>query len=706
VTAEVNENDPLEACAREPVHAPGAIQPHGMLVLLDDDGRSVLQASTNTESLSGMPAADLVGRSVKHLIGERAARRLREGLSRRSRPVESLTLKRSVRQAAAAPERSILRASAWRMPAGVMLEIEPAASAAHALQWLEHANMVIADLDDARSRKTLMTQLAREIRQVTGHERVKIYAFDEDWHGEVIAESRIEDIESYLGHHFPASDIPPQVRAMYASNRVRMIPDANAHPSTLVATPAAATGGPLDLSSTSLRAVAPIHLQYLHNMGIAASLSIAIREGDNLWGLVACHSRQPHRVQPHAREAALSITVAATQRLFALIRGAEQNQHRRMQALRRSFVHNTDATDPPGTLLRRHGKDLLRLFSACGAALVTQDDINRFGLVPADASLRRLVMAFSARTRGQVLVFDRHDDLPVALPREFACGVLAAPLGMRRHDEWLLLFRPEKRQAVTWAGNPDKPLENRDDGVVVSPRQSFAAWREVVEGRSKAWTEALAAAAEDIAHDLAVVASTNEVSALNTELREEQSALARANEELSRRADTDELTGLWNRRCMTRAVNAEADEALRYGRVFAFIILDVDNFKAVNDRFGHDVGDQVLCAIAQTLADEMRGTDRIARWGGEEFVALATGTDEAGARELAERLRAVVEAAEIPKVGSITISLGATAWQEGDDVAALFRRADRSLLAAKRGGRNRVMTVADLPSEAAGNSPP
>jgi two-component system cell cycle response regulator len=169
-------------------------------------------------------------------------------------------------------------------------------------------------------------------------------------------------------------------------------------------------------------------------------------------------------------------------------------------------------------------------------------------------------------------------------------------------------------------------------------------------------------------------------------------ALLDANRRLARQALTDDLTGLANRRHGAHQLEREVALCVRHGRLLALLRVDVDHFKPINDSYGHEAGDQVLVEVARRLEEAVRGGDELARWGGDEFVAILPGTDKAGALRAAERLRASVAEAPIAAAGHelpVTISVGWAHWA-GDTPDDLLARADRALYRAKDAGRDTV----------------
>jgi diguanylate cyclase (GGDEF)-like protein len=161
----------------------------------------------------------------------------------------------------------------------------------------------------------------------------------------------------------------------------------------------------------------------------------------------------------------------------------------------------------------------------------------------------------------------------------------------------------------------------------------------------------------------------------------------------AREAATDALTGLATRRAGRDALEREVQRATRYGRPLSLILFDLDRFKAVNDRYGHAAGDRVLRSIARLALKTVRDTDLVARWGGEEFLVICTETGQDEAVRLAERLRRRIAHLHVARRRMVTASFGVAAFARGEEAPALAERADQALYRAKRGGRNRVVSL-------------
>lgn len=202
----------------------------------------------------------------------------------------------------------------------------------------------------------------------------------------------------------------------------------------------------------------------------------------------------------------------------------------------------------------------------------------------------------------------------------------------------------------------------------------------------------LAEAFEDMARNL-----TTTMEDLKKAKREAEMAnqnLQETMRELEHMVDTDRLTGTWNRRYFDSMIERELRRTERYGLPLSLMIFDIDHFKKVNDTFGHDVGDQVLVGITERVKGQIRSSDALIRWGGEEFVLITSSTTLSGAIALAEKIRICVAATEFPVVGTVTISIGVAQFHIGESKREWITRADKLLYAAKHNGRNRVVSNA------------
>ncbi|MGZ4595239.1 MAG: SpoIIE family protein phosphatase, partial [Actinomycetes bacterium] len=337
----------------------------------------------------------------------------------------------------------------------------------------------------------LLAQLATQhIRSVTGFGRVMVYQFDSDGHGHVMAEARDESYHSYLGQHFPASDIPAQARALYEKNWIRLISDVDYVPARLQPAQHPANGQPLDLTYSTLRSVSPIHIEYLKNMGVRASMSISLLHDDKLWGLIACHHYSGPHFPPYATRAAAEFLGSTLS--LRLIDRAEEDEVRRAMRVRSTLAWLTAATldeERPLAETLLGSPSLLDLLPSDGVVVSMQGQTGSQGIA-LPAGLAERIAAWAAGRGDDVVVTDSlpREAPELDAPVDLACGVLALPLS---EGQFVLWFRGEAVRSIDWGGDPhNKAIAEREgDGVRLSPRKSFDRWREIVRGRSEPWTE-------------------------------------------------------------------------------------------------------------------------------------------------------------------------------------------------------------------------
>ncbi len=473
----------LTNCERELIHLAGSVQPHGLLLTLQEPALTVLQASANVAELLGLQHGDLLGRRLRELGAEVDA--VVRDLAQDPQLGELAPL-RTTLPVRGAPQ--VFEGSLHRVPGqGLVIELEP-----------EPAEPVPADLDGTLARAlqrfngaatvgTLADAVVRVVRDLTGYDRVMVYRFDPDGHGKVIAEARDPRLESLLGHHYPASDIPQRARELYLRNRVRVLVDVDARAAPLQ--PARLPGGAeLDMSMCSLRSMSPLHLQYLRNMGVTATLVVSLVREGRLWGLVACHHYAVRRL-PYALRAAsdLLAEVIAT-RLAAIENYAYAQVAIQVRRLEQRLIEATSTEGDWRLALLRNPRTLLQPLDASGAVLFHDDEVLTTGEVPSTPQLRALRDWIESRPREDLFACSAVEQANPALAAltPTASGVIAVRLSNHRPD-YLMWLRKEQLLSVTWAGNPGKPMLG-DDPLQLSPRRSFAAWSEMVRGTAAPWT--------------------------------------------------------------------------------------------------------------------------------------------------------------------------------------------------------------------------
>ncbi|PYC06498.1 histidine kinase [Pseudomonas koreensis] len=486
----------LANCADEPIRFPGAIQPHGLLLTLTEPALQIIQVSANVETLLARAPESLIGQPLHSLIGAEHTAQVLQALQQAT-------------FSEAAPLRFELNGTEFegllhRHQGVLILELE-----IHVKNFQPrnvagvntHLGRMLQRLQAATTLQALYDISVKEIQAMTGYDRVLIYRFEEEGHGQVIAEASDPSMEVFNGLFFPASDIPEQARELYRTNWLRIIPNADYQPVPLVPKLRPDTQTPLDLSFATLRSVSPIHCQYMKNMGVLSSMSISLLKGDKLWGLISCGNRQPLHVPHELRMACqtigqvLSLQISAMETL-ELTRQREE----KVEALARLNQAMVDSPQNVFDGLAQQPATLMALVNAGGIAIIEDKQLHRYGNCPEPEDIRALHKWLQAR--GEPVFASHHLSSvypPAAQYQSVASGVLAMSLP-KPVDNGVLWFRPEVKENINWSGDPRKPLdlENSDAGMRLRPRTSFEIWKVEMAGISTKWSHGDRFAANDL----------------------------------------------------------------------------------------------------------------------------------------------------------------------------------------------------------------
>jgi chemotaxis family two-component system sensor kinase Cph1 len=531
----------LTNCEREPIHLAGAVQPHGALLVLRESDLAIVQASRNAAALLGSVHERLQGRALAVLGGDLAERVAQ--LRATADLAEPVALQCSVVDAA--QSRRGFEGALHRHPGGgLVVEIEPSERPAPGIptpvelaptQLAAALSSAVQRFGAAPTLGLLADAVVQVFRELTGYDRVMVYKFDPDGHGQVIAEARHPRLDSLLGHHYPATDIPQRARELYLRNRVRMLVNVDDAQSALEPALLPETRAPLDMSLCSLRSMSPIHLQYLRNMGVTATLTASLVHDGRLWGLVAAHHYAPRYLRYALRAASDLLAEVASTRLAAIENYAHAQVALMVRRLELRLVEATSSEGDWRQALFRNPRTLLQPLEATGAALFHEGELLTAGEVPSTPELRALLEWVRAQPRGDApfacaSVGQLNPALASLTPT--ASGVLAVRLSTDGAD-WLVWLRKEQLQSITWAGDPTKPMVDNNP-LELSPRRSFAAWSEVVRGTAVPWSGTELALARAIG--VALVDIIVQVQAVRLLIAEDQLAQIRSTVAGSREA--------------------------------------------------------------------------------------------------------------------------------------------------------------------------
>ncbi|MCA1323927.1 ATP-binding protein [Herbaspirillum sp. alder98] len=491
----------LSNCDQEPIHIPGSIQSHGVLLMFTPDG-ALAGSSRNARDLLGPLPAVGEALSELHLNAETRAV-IQSALADRHGYVDSrlVSLDGGAFDVVTHKSEGLLVAEFEQRPANALSLDSFALTAHQAFQRIQRQHGV----------EDLLTLAVDEISRITGFDRVMAYRFLHDDSGEVVAECKRDDLEPFLGQRYPASDIPAQARRLYVINPIRLIADMGYQPVPIEPDLNALTGGPLDLSHSVLRSVSPVHVEYLSNMGVRASMSISIVIGERLWGLIACHHMSPLLVPHSVRMSCQLLSQFVSTLVERNLNGERTRALEHSALLRREIVAQVTDREDIVLALASDYQGFLQLMQSTGGAISLDRKTQVFGRAPSREGVNALVNWLNENDTGDI--FQTHAvgaDLPdlKALLGD-VCGILAIRF-YREQNGYAFWFRSEQVEDVRWGGNPEKKYSIGPLGPRLTPRGSFAVWKETVRGKSLPWDVTALEVATQLRLDLQEVALSSE----------------------------------------------------------------------------------------------------------------------------------------------------------------------------------------------------
>ena len=473
----------LTECDREPIHHIAAVQSFGALFVVDAAG-IITQASLNAAAVLDLAAAPAIaaGTQVSDWFAASALADLRDAFTRAPHEdgVERLF------GVDLTGDGRLFDCAVHPSNGAMVIEFEP-----HALRdFADHLGLigpVISQLERLREPQELCDAAARLVRQMLGYDRVMVYRFHPDESGEVIAEDKRADLAPFLGLRYPAADIPQQARELFRRNRFRVIADMAAD--EVAIEPAVQPDGtPLDLSMSVLRAHSKMHLAYMRNMGVGASLTIAIVRHDRLWGMISCH-HEAARLPPFSLRTVAELFSQTFSLMLdrMLVRRAEKLRERARDLNDQLMLELAGGTSLAANLPLLE-KSIADLIAHDGISLLTGGEYRALGTAPSREEFMALAPAIGEGRAGGIMATTvLAEQIPAASAfAERVTGAMILPLSRSPRD-FLVLWRRPVEQVVIWAGDPDKAKAQA--GTLLEPRASFAAWREIVRGRSAEWSE-------------------------------------------------------------------------------------------------------------------------------------------------------------------------------------------------------------------------
>ena len=476
----------LRQCETEAIHQISQIQPHGaLLVLSADSQRVVLQASENLSNFFDIPIDGVLGKPLVELLGTASVMQIEQLICNIGKENTAIGLISVVLRKA----HSYLQVRLFVSGGMFVLELLHNDS-----YQTERQQEMLSLMKQALSNSDTdicdyFGQIVTLVRMFTGFDRVMVYRFDANWDGEVIAESRVETASSYLGLHFPASDIPPQARRLYTCNLVRELADVDSQPVFVLPVLNPASNEPLDMSYSTLRSFSPVHIEYLKNMGVQATMSISLLQDGQLWGLIVCHHMTAKRVSNTLHDVADFISRMITVKLTSMMSLQRSNQLSKALHIVGELLEYI-TTDDEATILTRLLPQLQNLSKATGIVMLVEGKRYQQGDVPNEKAISALLAWLGKQAKAGIFSshhLSQHFE-PAREYKNIASGLLATPI---THDmrNCILFLRKERLRTVHWAGKTKKTFHTKSDGGLhISPRTSFDVWTEASHGCCEPWS--------------------------------------------------------------------------------------------------------------------------------------------------------------------------------------------------------------------------
>ena len=506
-TEEVN----LTNCDREAIHLLGHIQPHGILIVILEADLKIVQISENTISFFNIPASSLIDQPLQKLFPQSQIDILVPLLLQ-----ENLELVNPIKLTAQINNKKhLFECVVHRSDGLLILEVEPLLKDSNSdLDFYHLAKASALKIRKSNDFLEMSDLLVKEIQKITQYDRVLLYRFEPDQSGVIVAEAischKDQLLEPFLGLHYPASDVPAQARKLYYNNWLRLIVDLNCQPVSLIPANNPITNDPLDLSFSVLRSVSPIHVKYLNNMGISASLSISLINAQKLWGIIVCHHYSPKYINYETRKICEFLGQIMSVEIVNKHEKDFEKFLQKIKSVQIKLKQNILADNQIlSQALLQDRENLLNLVNAQGVVISFGDQISKIGEVPDQESISKLIEWLRTNNSQDIVCTNCLSELyPDANSiKEQASGLLAISIFLNYTAYHIIWFRPEVIQTVSWAGDPNKPMQIEADGSMsLSPRRSFELWKETVRKKSLFWEQVEIEAALELRGTLMLVA--------------------------------------------------------------------------------------------------------------------------------------------------------------------------------------------------------
>lgn len=471
-------------CGSVPLNNVNLIQSYGYLLVLDKDALNIIQLSENAEELLGKKPQDIIDTNIgdyfdaasidqlKSIVGKKISDKVPVSLSLKNTGGKLLCLLHS-------------------KPGYLILELEKSNSESerYFTSVFQDVKYSMAAIEQAQSVKEVSEVAIHELRKLSGFDGILMYQFDKDWNGTVIAEEKDPRLEPYMGQKFPASDIPKQARQLYLKNPYRLISDRDYTPIRLYPVINPVTRAFIDLSECNLRSVPAVHLEYMKNMGIKASMSIRMIRNEQLWGLISCHNIEAKFINFEICSVFELLSAFISNKISSILNKEDYDFLSTLQQKRAALTEHIYASNDIISGMVEHDTDeFLGLFEATGAAIILNGRTETTGNVPDADALENLALWLESKAINQVFATDNLSGLydEAAEYAGIASGMIVVPIDGAK-GEYIIWFRPELVETISWGGDPNQAINFEKDGKNYHPRNSFMLWQETVSQFSSPW---------------------------------------------------------------------------------------------------------------------------------------------------------------------------------------------------------------------------
>ena len=500
----------LTNCDKEPIHILGKLQSCGYLIAADAASQHIKYCSENIHELIDKD---------KNVLGEKLSAFFDAETLEVCAELEDE--EKAIPQKVLFNEKHFLLI-AHKHAGNLVLELEPLQTEENPYKHQIYLSTIVSELNAAESEQEMCDLTASLIKEYYDYDRVMVYRFDENWDGIVVSEEKEPDMESWLGLRYPASDIPQQARKLFLKQGVRIIADVKSKPVPIQALSGEEQKNPIDLTHSEYRASSPIHIEYLENMGVSASLTAAIISKGNLWGLIACHHNAPKFISYYKRQSCKYLTQVLSSRIILSSANKALLKVNESAVLRNKLLEKISKDWDVLNGLVHGDYTMLQVTDAQGGAVLLDGQLRTIGQTPDEEEIKKLIKTLSRSDLEDNFYYSN------ALGKDFkefealkakASGVFCIFLSSARKDA-LIWFKTEKLETVNWAGNPEKPVILEDD-VRLSPRKSFDKWSVLQDGHSEPWADYEIAAGQALKQDISeiILEKYEEVKALNRKLQ-------------------------------------------------------------------------------------------------------------------------------------------------------------------------------------------